>query len=391
VRTAFPRTIQALRIDRFRSSFLVLLVAASLAGAWFSWFFLAGIARYEVTATARLEIDQQTTQVQSPVLGRVEASNLALDRLVTAGEVLVRLDADQETLRVTEERRRVAGLDSQVEALRQQLQNAGDSRLREREASVVALDEARARYREADALARQAEEDASRLNSLHAEGLAAKRDLEQIRFEAERRKHAAESLRLDIDRLGREQRTRESDRSAQEAALSAEIHRLEGDRATGSAAIERLEHAAERRVVRAPVSGRLAEVAAVRPGAVVTEGEKLGAIVPPGGIRIVAQFAPAAALGRIRPGQRARMRLDGYPWTQYGSVQAVVSHVGGEVRDGTVRVELAVSPSTAVSVPLQHGLPGAVEVEVERLSPAALVMRTAGRGIAAPRTVFQKP
>ena len=30
------------------------------------------------------------------------------------------------------------------------------------------------------------------------------------------------------------------------------------------------------------------------------------------------------------------------------------------------------------SLPLEHGLPGTVEVEVERLSPAALVLRTAG-------------
>jgi membrane fusion protein (multidrug efflux system) len=85
------------------------------------------------------------------------------------------------------------------------------------------------------------------------------------------------------------------------------------------------------------------------------------------------------------------MRLDGYPWTQYGSIEAAVSHVAGEVRDGTVRVELAVSPSVAVSAPLQHGLPGSLEVEVERVSPAALVMRTAGRGVAAPRSVFDKP
>lgn len=369
---------------------MVLLVAASLLGAWSCWFFLGGIARYEVTATARLEIDQQTTQVQSPVLGRVESSNLTLDRAVAAGDVLVHLDANQENLQVTEERRRVAGLESQIAALRRQLGDAADSRLRERDATLVAVEGARARFREADAQARKAEDDAARLSGLHAEGLAARRDLDQARFEAERRRHAAEGLRLDIDRIGREQRTRESDRGAQEEALSAEIHRLEGECATGLAAIQRLEYAAGRRTVRAPVSGRLAEVANLRPGAVVAEGEKLGAIVPPGGVRIVAQFAPAAALGRIRPGQRARMRLDGYPWTQYGSIPAVVSHVAGEVREGAVRVELAVAPSSAVGVPLQHGLPGAVEVEVERLSPAALVMRTAGRGIAAPRTVFRQ-
>jgi membrane fusion protein (multidrug efflux system) len=30
-------------------------------------------------------------------------------------------------------------------------------------------------------------------------------------------------------------------------------------------------------------------------------------------------------------------------------------------------------------VPMQHGLPGTIEVEVERISPAALVLRAVGR------------
>jgi membrane fusion protein (multidrug efflux system) len=53
--------------------------------------------------------------------------------------------------------------------------------------------------------------------------------------------------------------------------------------------------------------------------------------------------------------------------------------VAGEVQDGTVRVELAVGPDAARRIPLQHGLPGSVEVWVERLSPAALLLRQAGR------------
>jgi membrane fusion protein (multidrug efflux system) len=118
---------------------------------------------------------------------------------------------------------------------------------------------------------------------------------------------------------------------------------------------------------------------------VVQEGEKLGAIVPLGRLRAVAQFPPSAALGRIRLGQRARVRLDGFPWAQYGSIPATVSRVAGEVRDGQVRVELSIAPAAASRVPLQHGLPGSVEVEVERLTPAALVLRTAGRLLAAPR------
>jgi hypothetical protein len=54
-----------------------------------------------------------------------------------------------------------------------------------------------------------------------------------------------------------------------------------------------------------------------------------------------------------------------------------VSSSASELRDGRVRVELALTGRPA-GMRLQHGLPGRVEIEVERLSPAALVMRAAG-------------
>ena len=132
------------------------------------------------------------------------------------------------------------------------------------------------------------------------------------------------------------------------------------------------------RRVTAPVDGRLGEVAGLRPGAVVREGEGLGAVVPSGGLRVVAEFAPSSALGRVRPGQPARMRLEGFPWTEYGQVDATVSSVGAEPRSGTVRVELAVRPDPESPIPLQHGMPGTVEIEIERVSPATLVLRTLG-------------
>jgi HlyD family secretion protein len=137
------------------------------------------------------------------------------------------------------------------------------------------------------------------------------------------------------------------------------------------------------------VAGRLGEVAVLRTGAFLQEGDKLGAIVPLGKLRVVAEFPPPAALGRIRPGQAARLRLQGFPWTQYGSIRSTVESVAGEIRDGRVRVELGIDPDPASPIPEQHGLPGTVEVEVERVSPATLVLRAAGRLVTAPRSIFE--
>ena len=70
------------------------------------------------------------------------------------------------------------------------------------------------------------------------------------------------------------------------------------------------------------------------------------------------------------------MRLASFPWTQYGSLSAVVTRIAGEVRDGKIRVELTVRGDAPTSIPLQHGLPGTVEIEVEQVSPATLLLRT---------------
>jgi hypothetical protein len=85
-------------------------------------------------------------------------------------------------------------------------------------------------------------------------------------------------------------------------------------------------------------------------------------------LKIITDFLPPAALGRIQPGQPARLRLEGFPWTQYGAVSATVASVASEVRDGWVRVELA------------------VRAEVDHVSPATLVLRTAGSLVTGPGT-----
>ena len=83
----------------------------------------------------------------------------------------------------------------------------------------------------------------------------------------------------------------------------------------------------------------------------------------------------------------ARLRLQGFPWTQYGSIAATVESVGSEVRDGRVRVELAIDPHNHTTIPIQHGLPGSVEVQVEQVSPATLALRAAGRLVTSPKTL----
>jgi multidrug resistance efflux pump len=387
--TPFSRTFRALESDSFRGSLLALGCVIALLGGWMAWFFLAKVARYEITDAARIEVDRETHPVQSPVLARVVSSNLVLGQEVKAGDVLVELDSNAERLQVAEERTQLTTLGSQIDSLKAQLVQLEQAQAREQQTARVAIQQAGAKYREADALARSADHEAQRLEKLAAEGLVPRREYDIGKMEAERLRDAADSLKLEPDRIQHDLNTHESDRRAQLQNLQSQIRKLEGDRTSVTASVERLNYEVERRVIRAPVSGRLGEVAAtLRPGAVVNEGDRLCAILPPGRLRAIAEFAPPAAFGRIRPGQTARLRLEGFPWAQYGSVAATVSTVASEIRDGKVRVELSIARSPAFAVPLQHGLPGSVEIEVERVSPAAMTLRTAGQLITRPRSSF---
>jgi multidrug resistance efflux pump len=382
----FFRSEHFLESDNFHRGTWGLLIAIVLLALWLAWFFRARVAVYAVSDMAAVEVDRAAHPVESQYTGRVVASTLALDREVESGEVLVELDADIQKLKLSEERTRLTGLRPQISSLEDQIAADQKASQQERQMASVAVDEARAHFREADAAAQLAEAEAQRLTELYKSGVLAKADWERGQANAQQRGAAAESLGFGVSKLERQELTDQEDRQVHLQGLMSELNRLRAMSATTGAEIKRLEDEVERRMIRAPVSGRLGEVANVRVGSVVREGEKLAAVVPAGTLRIVADFLPPDALGRIEPGQYARLRLEGFPWTEFGSVPATVTGVGSEVRDGRIRVELAVNPVSVPRIRLQHGLPGTVEVQVERISPASLVLRMVGRSLSKPTT-----
>lgn len=375
---AFSRSVRSLQADTFRRPAIGILIGVLLLGGWSAWLFLARISVYEATPKARLEVDRAVHPVEAPISGRVVAIHLVLGQEVQAGEVLVELDSSTQRLQLQEYRTQQGGLARQLEKLGREVQVAEQALRDLKNASEQTLKEAAARQKEAERAALFAKEEWKRKE---ASGVA---ELEVLRAkaDAERLDAAAETARLSASRVEWEQRTKESEQQARIAALDREGARIESEIATGKDTIRRLDDEIAKRRVLAPISGRIGEIAGLRLGAVIREGDRLGAVVPVGSLKAVAEFPPPSALGRIRPGQRAQLRLDGFPWTQYGFVSVTVSNVASEVRNGTVQVEFAVKPDPASTIPLQHGLPGTIEVEVDRASPATLILRAAGRLLA---------
>lgn len=378
----FSRSTRSLRTDSFRASTFQIIVAIAVIAGWAAWLFLARITLYEVTDTARLEVKNSVHQVQSPVFGRVLASNLIVGREVQAGEVLVELDASPERLHLNEKETQMRAYSSQLDILGNEIAAGNQSLEQIRQGATIAAAEEHARYQEAQTAARQASEEARRLAKLSADGLVGELVFLRAQAEAEKSKSVAEARRLAIDRLGKEHAAKEKDQQARVEGLKRQAALFEGEIATGKMTVQRLGNEVDRHFVRAPISGRLGEVAGVQVGAVIREGEKVGTIIPSQELTVVADFAPSAALGRIHSGQQARLRLSGFPWTEYGYVLASVTKVGGEPRSNLIRVEFEIQQEDSLAIPLQHGLPGTVEVEIGLVSPASLLLRTAGKSLA---------
>ena len=89
-------------------------------------------------------------------------------------------------------------------------------------------------------------------------------------------------------------------------------------------------------------------------------------------------MAPSRSAGRTTEPARNSLTSPTRP--------ATVADVGNEPTSGLIRVEFTLAPAPDSPIVVEHGLPGSAEVEVERVSPAVLVLRAAGQFLAARRT-----
>jgi adhesin transport system membrane fusion protein len=378
VPSQFSQTRRSLANDTSKFSNWIWLVAGGLLACWMGWFAFGSVTVYEVSKQARLEVRQESHHVGTPIASRVVINSLAIGKDVKAGDILVELDASAERLRLEEEEARLGGIPPRIASLQDEIRSRQQSREEDLGAAMAVAEVAKSRSEEAGAALDFAKDTEGRLGRLSALGGVS--TVEANRAVSETRKLTAsrDALAADVRRAQLDAQARAHQNDAQIESLRRSLIALEGDTATTQATIERLKIDIEKHYVRAPIAGRIGDVVPLPTGAYVAEGQLLATVVPAGELIIVADFSPSLTLGRVRPGQPGRLRLDAFPWAQYGTISATVSRVATEVRNNMVRVEFTLDPDASASGIAQHGLPGSVEVSVEQVSPGGLVLRAAG-------------
>lgn len=376
----FLRTMRSLELERGAMTWIRLAVILAVLGAWAAWMHAARVSVYATTAKARLEVSRMAHRVAAAEAGRVAVVRVELGRHVEQGEVLVELDAAVEEKRLEEERTKVAVLTPKLEALRRQIAVEEEVRAWQEKLSDASIARARIDLRQRDLSAAQGEEHRAISEKLHREQLASTADHLQAKTRAADEVLKAEGARADLHRLSVARRHDERQAAAHLAELERALGDLVAEQRAAETAVDTALAQIERRKLRAPIAGKLGNIAALQVGDVLKPGDLVATVVPGEDVHAVALFAPSDAVGRVVPGQKARMRLDGFAWTQFGMLEGEVSHVASEPYDGAIRVELLVRPDSAASIPVQHGMPGTTEVEVERVSPWTLLLRAVAPG-----------
>jgi membrane fusion protein (multidrug efflux system) len=285
---------------------LILLVAAGLAAggdaAWRWWSdgrFLAS------TDDAYVRADVAT--LASKVAGHVAAIEVRNGDRVRAGDVVVRLDDGDLVLAIEAARGRIASQEATVARLSRQADAARAA------AEQVAADIAGAR-----AALELASAELARYAALAARDFASRSRLDQA--QAERHRAAAvlasaeaalATARARIDVADAE--TAEAERLLSELAVA--LARAERDRGFAT--------------IRAPFDGTVGN-RAVQQGEWVQPGARLLSLVPAQGLWIDANFKETQ-LGKLRPGQHARIEVDALPGAPIDGQVVAFSPASGAV------------------------------------------------------------
>jgi len=371
----FPRTGRALATDRHRATLAAAALVAACLALLAAFLLAARVPLHAVSRSARLEAATESRGIAAGVAGIVsEAPGPGPGRPLAAGDAILVLDDRAERIAREAAAARHEALVAETASLRSRLRSATAAIAPRREAFEAGIAGAAARADEAAEQARLLAEIAERISTLRRAGSASEVDELRARSDVVRTEAAALAARHALSGLTREAEAAAESGEAEIEGLRADLARVEGEAAALAAEVRRLDHEIARRTVRAPVPGIVVDAPRLLPGSRVEEGTIVATLLPDGPIRAVAEFSPADGIGRVRTGQRARVRLDGFPASEFGVIEARVTSVALEAREGGVRAEISFEEAPPSGLPSRHGMPATIEVEVDRVSPISLLL-----------------
>lgn len=274
--------------------------------AWLVLRPLVHVAAPHTLVKDRAEVESQPQGTPSSV--SLTRSQAAQHRRVASGQVWIDRDRASERQRLIQEQARLAGLEEQIQTLRNDLDV-------DRQAGCIEPQAAG----QGDAAAM------SRIDPAVAEQ------------ECQRAPSAARhtpAAQVDVLRLPRDRDAPQRSEPLRVAARKRELAILVRDHRTTVAAIATIHAEVARHASPAPVAADVDVGIPLGTDALAQVDATPGA--PWGGahVRMDALHQPAAVFGQVASQQRAWMHLSGFPWTQYGRVARGAAHRTDQAREG---------------------------------------------------------
>ena len=376
----FAKTLGFVEREESGDGRIVLAVTSILVALGLVWMTQSSTHVFAVSEEGRLLAAGASSPIQAPVAGIVLENKIQLGASVTAGDVLVILDSRAELIHKKQEEVRIAGLEETISTMERTIEAERDLTIAAAKVSSSRVNSASARARAAYSVASVAKQHADTVQRLNEgamisglDALHSNQELLAQRGQAFISAAEAAEASADLTRMRKEGNVRALN-------LGRELSEARAQHAGAVAALSAIDWEVARRSLRAPISGRVADTSSFPKGAVVGPTQTLATIVPQAPPVWVAYFSPRDAVGRIKEGQTARVRLDAFPWTAYGVLPCTVRRVGSEPREQRIRVELSIdSPNS--SIPLSHGMTGSTDVEVETVTPLRLFFLLSGHAL----------
>jgi HlyD family secretion protein len=351
------------------------------------------------TAQGKLEPKGKTIRLDAPVAGTVSAIRAQEGQAIQQGQPLMELQSDIVNADLQQAQAKLDGLlnrKTQLIAIKAQLKSslaAAQQQIRAQAVSQQAtIDKARKQQTSLqDALSLAQElliKDKSKvasLSNLSKQGAIPRSQVEDAERIMIQNNQQLQRTRTDIQQAQAEVQKQQSeyqqilnegelslmDKAKQTEEIESQVIDTQAEADQTQNLIKSLQYQRQQRILYAPASGTLFQLLVQHPGAVVQPGQAIAQIAPKTARLVLRARMDNRQTGFIKVGLPVKLKLDAYPFQDYGILPGRVSWIAPTSSQPDRSTSSSPSPSTDR---ISNGLNNSFEIEVE-LSQANLKMQ----------------
>ena len=376
--TPFSKTIRSLDREPNALTSVTLAVFIGFLAAWVAVAAFVPVPVRLTTIDARLIAAAKPMPLHAQSTLPVERVLVDIGDFVSRGDLLVEFYAGELRVNLTAAKQRLAAFRQQHLAIQEEHRTSGEFFRQQQTNLEGERDRITARLTKAASELAWLEAEHRRLNAMAASGAVSRRDLQKSATDIDKASALMAEERATLASIEALLRANLSQADMEQARLDREAAEIAADIAEQQGIQDGLSERLTQAELRAPVDGVVGSMEMLGPGTSVAATDWLLTVVPDSGYEVEARF-DSRALGQLRLGQAGWLRLDSFPWANYGLVPTTLVRLSNERQGREMTARFRIGDGIPPEIPLQHGLEGELEVEVRRVPIAELLLEVIGQ------------